>query len=131
MAKIRKVLKDIWDGIKSGSGKLIPRREGNLAENLIRRPGQRVLDVKEVTTDKDRPQSNFSTSERASRPTRQARVLRPNQQTGVSSRPTRQARVLRFSRQVGLSNGSVPQASALRSNRHVSSTVISHYFQWI
>lgn len=127
MAKIRKVLKDIWDGIKSGSGKLIPKREGNLAENLIRRPGQRVLDVKEVTTDKDRPQSNFSTSERASRPTRRARVLRPNQQTGVSSRPTPQARVLRCSRQVG----SVPQARPLRSNRHVSSTVISHYFQWI
>lgn len=127
MAKIRKVLKDIWDGIKSGSGKLIPKREGNLAENLIRKPGQRVLDVKEVTTDKDRPQSNFSTSERASRPTRQARVLRPNQQTGVSSRPTPQARVLRSSRQVG----SVPQARPLRSNRHVSSTVISHYFQWI
>lgn len=124
MAKIRKVLKNIWDGIKSGSGKLIPRREGNLTENLMRRPGQRVLDVNEVTTDKDRPQSNFSTSKRASRPTRQARVLQRNQQAGVSSRPSPQARVWRFSRQAGLSSSSVPQA-------HVSSIAISHYFQWI
>lgn len=84
MSKIRQVMKDLWQGIKSGSGKLIPRRLENLTRNLTRRPGERVVDVKEVTTDKERAQTNFTEPEHASRPAPPEPVM-PSDTEHVSS----------------------------------------------